>query len=82
MQVRIIYVLWTLLFWFPITALAQESALTGGSEETQSEISAADKDSTADSDKKQGEKSDDWSDIIELQCPILTNGEACYSLLP
>jgi hypothetical protein len=54
MQVRIIYVLWALLFLFPITALAQESALTGGSEEPQKETPAADKNSTVDSNKKQG----------------------------
>ena len=59
MQVRTIYVLWALLFLCPITALAQESALTGGSEEPQKEAPAADKNSTVDSNKKQGEKSDD-----------------------
>ena len=69
------YVLWALLFLCPITALAQESALTGGSEEPQKEIPAADKNSTVDSNKKQGEKSDDWSDIIELllnPTPLIT----------
>jgi len=75
MQVRTIYVLWALLFLCPITALAQESALTGGSEEPQKETPAADKNSTVDSNKKQGEKSDDWSDIIELllnPTPLIT----------
>ena len=72
---RSIYVLWALLFLFPITALAQESALTGGSEEPQKETPAADKNSTVDSNKKQGEKSDDWSDIVELllnPTPLIT----------
>lgn len=72
---RTIYVLWALLFLYPITALAQESALTGGSEEPQKETPAADKNSTVDSNKKQGEKSDDWSDIIELllnPTPLIT----------
>ena len=49
---RTIYVLWALLFLCPITALAQESALTGGSEEPQKEAPAADKNSTVDSNKK------------------------------
>jgi len=74
MQVRIIYVLWALLFLFPITALAQESALTGGSEETQKETPSADKNSTVDSNKKDGEI-EDWSDFVELllnPTPLIT----------
>jgi hypothetical protein len=66
MQVRTIYVLWALLFLCPITALAQESALTGGSEEPQKEAPAADKNSTVDSNKKKDGEIEDWSDFVEL----------------
>jgi len=48
------YVLLVSLFLFPICPLAQEGALTGGSEEVQKESSAIDKESIADSDKKHG----------------------------
>ena len=50
------YALLALLFLFPICSLAQEGALTGGSEEAQKEIAAVDKESIADSDKKHGER--------------------------
>ena len=50
------YVLLALLFLFPIRPVAQEGALTGGSEEAQKESSAVDKESIADSDKKHGER--------------------------
>ena len=46
------YLLLFLLFLLPICSLAQEGALTGGSEETQKENSAINKESTADSSKK------------------------------
>ena len=75
MQVRSIYVLLALLFLFPITALAQESALTGGSEEPQKEAPAADKNSTVDSNKKKDGEIEDWSDIVELllnPTPLIT----------
>jgi len=75
MQVRIIYVLWALLFLFPITALAQESALTGGSEEHQKEAPAAEKNSTVDSNKKKDGEIEDWSDFVELllnPTPLIT----------
>jgi len=50
------YVLLALLLLFPIRPLAQEGALTGGSEDVQKESSAVDKESIADSDKKHGER--------------------------
>ena len=54
MPYKMKYALLALLFLFPICSLAQEGALTGGSEEAQKESAAVDKESIADSDKKQG----------------------------
>ena len=56
MPYKMKYALLALLFLFPICSLAQEGALTGGSEEAQKEIAAVDKESIADSDKKHGER--------------------------
>ena len=54
MPYKMKYVLLALLFLFPIRPVAQEGALTGGSEEAQKESTAVDKESIADSDKKHG----------------------------
>ena len=56
MPYKMKYVLLALLLLFPIRPLAQEGALTGGSEDVQKESSAVDKESIADSDKKHGER--------------------------
>ena len=63
------YVLLSLLFLFPICSLAQEGALTGGSEDAQKESSAVDKESIADSEKKH-----DWWTLVSIIATIFIIG--------